>query len=116
MLMPRIIVGYDLDGGSGGGMFEKMSGKTLAILFALAFFGAFMVLQVIWGFPIFDLFVKKTVTEDVQIAIKDGNVCIVETSDRMPRRIEDCPYSAGDLVTVTYDQGRVGIESYRPSE
>ena len=114
--MPRIIVGYDLDGGSGGGMFEKMSGKTLAILFALAFFGAFMVLQVIWGFPIFDLFVKKTVTEDVKIAIKDGNVCIVETSDRMPRRIEDCPYSAGDLVTVTYDQGRVGIESYRPSE
>lgn len=54
MQMPRIIVGYDPDRGDGG-MFEKTSGKTLAILFGLAFLGAFMVLQVIWGFPIVDL-------------------------------------------------------------
>lgn len=97
-------------------MFEKTSGKTLAILFGLAFLGAFMVLQVIWGFPIVDLFVKKTVTEDVKIAIKDGSVCIVEPSDQTPRRIEDCPYSVGDLVTVTYSQGRADIESHRPSK
>ncbi|MGI0005112.1 MAG: hypothetical protein ACREAI_01765 [Nitrososphaera sp.] len=107
-------MGYEPDGG--GGMFEKTSGKTLAVLFGLAFFGAFMLLQVIWGFPIIDLFVKKTVTEDAKIAIKDGNVCIVETSDRTPRRIEDCPYSAGDPVTVTYSEGRAGIESHRPRE
>lgn len=97
-------------------MFEKTSGKTLATLFGLAFFGAFMVLQVIWGFPIIALFVKKMVTEDAKIAIKDGNVCIVETSDRTPRRIEDCPYSTGDLVTVTYSKERAGIESHRPRE
>lgn len=107
-------MGYEPDGG--GGMFEKMSGKSFAILFGFAFFGAFMALQLIWGFPIVDLFIKRTVTEDAQIAIKNNKVCIVETSDRTPRRIEDCAYSAGDLVTVTYSEGRAGIESHRPRE
>ena len=107
-------MGYGQD--DGGGMLERMSGKAFPIIFGLLFFGAFMALQLIWGFPIVDLFIKRTVTEDAQIAIKDGNVCIVETSDRTPRRIEDCPYSAGDLVTVTYSEGRAGIESHRPRE
>ena len=102
--------------GEDEGMLERMSGKAFPIIFGLLFFGAFMALQLIWGFPIIDLFVKKTMTEDAQIAIKDDKVCVVETSDRTPRRIQDCPYSAGDLITVTYSEGRAGIESHRPSE
>jgi hypothetical protein len=99
--------------GQDEGMLERMPGKAFLIIFGLLFFGVFMALQVIWGFPIVDLFIKRTVTEDAQIAIKDDKVCIVETSDRTPRRIQDCPYSVGDLVTVTYSEGRAGIESHQ---
>jgi hypothetical protein len=99
--------------GQDDGMLERMPGKAFLIIFGLLFFGVFMALQVIWGFPIVDLFIKRTVTEDAQIAIKDDKVCIVETSDRTPRRIQDCPYSVGDLVTVTYSEGRAGIESHQ---
>lgn len=94
-----------------GGMFAKTSGKRLAILFGLVFFGAFMVIQMIQGFPIVELFVKETVTEEFEVA-KFGDVCVVETPDH-PREIEDCPYSDGDVIVVTYNVERAGIESHR---
>ena len=101
-------MGYEPDSGT----FEKISGKKLALLFGLIFFGAFMLLQAILGFPIRDLFIKETVTEEVKVVIKDGNHCIVETTDH-PRRISDCPYNEGDMVIVTYNKDNAGIISYR---
>jgi hypothetical protein len=94
-----------------GGMFAKTSGKKMAALFGLAFFGAFMVIQMVQGFPIVDLFVKETVTEEYEVT-KDGNRCIVETPDHT-RYIDNCPYDDGDIVEVTYTVERAGIESHR---
>lgn len=105
-------MGYESDD---GGMFAKTSGKRLAILFGLAFFGAFMLLQVVWGFPLFSVFFKQTVTEKVAVTIKDGNVCIVEPSDSIPRKIDDCKYNKGDQLIITYSKSRSGIDSYRPA-
>jgi hypothetical protein len=39
--------------------FGRMSTKKLAILFGLAFFGAFMVIQMVQGFPLGDLLFKQ---------------------------------------------------------
>lgn len=88
-----------------------MSGKKIAILFGLMLFGAFMGVQVITGFPIIDLFVKESVTEEVQVEFKQDDRCIVSASDH-PRDIEDCPYSVGDHVMITYNRDNAGILSH----
>ena len=93
--------------------FERMSTKKLAILFGLAFFGAFMVIQMIQGFPLFQLFTRQTVTGEVPVKIKQGDVCVVETPDDQPKRIENCPYNEGDVLVVTYYPGATSVESYR---
>jgi len=103
-------VGFESDSSE----FERMSTKKLAILFGLAFFGAFMVIQMIQGFPLFQLFTRQTVTEEVQVSIKSGNVCVVETDDMTPKDIQDCPYEKGDTLIVTYYKGSTNIESQRP--
>jgi hypothetical protein len=102
-------VGYEP--GTDGGSIARMSGKKLAILFGLMIFGGFMGVQVITGFPIVDLFVKESVTEEVEVEFKQGATCIVSASDH-PREIEDCPYSVGDRVTITYNRDNAGIVAH----
>jgi hypothetical protein len=94
-----------------GGMFAKTSGKRLAILFGLAFFGALVVIQMVQGFPIRELFVKETVTEEYEVT-KNGDVCVIETPDH-PRSIENCPYNDGNVIVVTYSIDRAGVEAHR---
>lgn len=93
--------------------FERMSTKKLAILFGLAFFGAFMVIQMIQGFPLTELFTRQTVTGEVAVLIKQGNVCVVEPPDAQPKEIQQCPYSEGDILVVTYYKGATKLESHR---
>ncbi len=95
-----------------GGMFAKTSGKKLAILFGLVFFGAFVLLQVIQGFPIRDILIREKVTEERTIAIKQGNLCVVDTPDH-PRNIENCPYNVGDKVIITYTKNSAAIDSHK---
>lgn len=99
----------------GSNWFEKVSGKKLAVLFVLLFLGAFMLLQVILGFPIRDLFIKTTVTEEAVVVIKTGDTCTVETFDHT-RKISDCPYSEGDILIVTYNKDNAGILSHQLKE
>lgn len=93
--------------------FERMSTKKLAILFGLAFFGAFMVIQMIQGFPLFQLFTRQTVTGDVPVTIKQGDVCVVEPPDGQPKEILQCPYNVGDQLVITYYEGSTKVESHR---
>lgn len=92
--------------------FGRMSTKKLAVLFGLAFFGAFMAIQMIQGFPLAELFSRQTVTEEVSVDIKQENVCVVEPSDRQPKRIEDCPYDLNDRIIVSYYAGSTKVESH----
>ena len=99
--------------GSDSSEFERMSTKKLAILFGLAFFGAFMVIQMIQGFPLAALFTRQTVTHEVIVSIKNGDVCVVEPPDRQPKEIRDCIYDRGDTLIVTYYEGNTKVESHR---
>lgn len=85
----------------------------MAILFGLAFFGVFMIIQMIQGFPLAQLFTRQTVTEEVQVLLKNGDVCVVEPSDRQPKDIQDCTYSKGDTLIVTYYEDNTKLESHR---
>ena len=101
-------MGYESDSSE----FDKISTKKLAILFGLAFFGAFMVIQMIQGFPLADLFFRHTITEDVRVSIKQGDVCVIEPADNTPKNIQGCSYKLGDVLTVTYYNGSTKLESY----
>jgi hypothetical protein len=92
--------------------FGRMSTKKLAILFGLAFFGAFMVIQMIQGFPLAALLSRQTITEEVVVNIKQADVCVVEPSDRQPKRIEDCPYDLNDRVIISFYEGSTKVESH----
>lgn len=93
--------------------FEMMSTKKLAILFGLAFFGAFMVIQMVQGFPLAQLFTRQTVTEEVPVSIKNGDVCVIELADGQPKEIQQCTYNEGDMLVVTYYNGTTKLESHR---
>lgn len=101
-------MGYESDSSE----FEKISTKKLAILFGLAFLGAFMVIQMIQGFPLADLLFRHTITEEVRVSIKQGDICVVEPADNTPKNIDDCSYNMGDLLTVTYFNGSTKLESH----
>lgn len=92
-------------------MFARTSGKRLAILFGLIFFGAIMVIQMVQGFPIRDLLIKQTITEERPILIRQGDVCVVDTPDH-PRDIDPCTYHVGDQVIITYSKNNAEIESH----
>lgn len=94
--------------------FERMSTKKLAILFGLALFGALMVIQMVQGFPLAHLFTRQTVTEEVPVFIKNGDVCVVEPADGQPKEIQRCVYNEGDVLVVTYYEGNTKLESHRP--
>jgi hypothetical protein len=91
--------------------FAKISTKKLAILFGLAFLGAFMVIQMVQGFPLADILFRQSITEEVKVSIKQGNVCVVETSDGQPKSIEGCHYNVGDVLIVKYYKGSTSLES-----
>jgi hypothetical protein len=101
-------------GGSDESEFAKISTKKLAILFGLAFFGAFMLIQMTQGFPLKDILFRQQFTEEVQVKIKQAGICIVEPSDEQPREIKNCSYNVGDKLIVTYSKNGAGVDSYRP--
>lgn len=101
-----------MSGSDDSSEFAKMSTKKLAILFGLAFFGAFMVIQMIQGFPLAQLLSRQTVAEEVVVVIKQEDVCVVETKDGQPKDIRGCPYNIDDRLSVTYYEGSTKLESH----
>ena len=83
--------------------------KKLAIIIIAA---GIIIVFVLSGFQARNIF-APSVTEEAQISIKQGNTCVVEGSDRVPREIPNCPYSQGDTVSITYKPQQPAIESHK---
>jgi hypothetical protein len=105
-------MGYESDSSE----FARISTKKLAILFGLAFLGAFMLIQMVQGFPLAELLFRQTVTEEVKVSIKQEDVCVVEPADGQPKSIQQCPYNLGDTLVVTYYEGSTKVESHSLTE
>jgi hypothetical protein len=101
-------MGYESDSSE----FARISTKKLAILFGLAFLGAFMLIQMVQGFPLAELLFRQTETEEVKVSIKQEDVCVVEPADGQPKSIQQCPYNLGDTIVVTYYEGSTKVESH----
>ena len=83
--------------------------KWLAVLFIVA---GVVVVFMLMGGSLTQLF-SSSLQETVQVQIKQGNTCVVEASDGVPRSIDNCPYQLGDNVTINYKQGIPSIENHR---
>jgi len=87
----------------------EFSPKMLAVFFIIA--GVIVVFMLMGG-SLTQLF-SSSIQETVQVLIKQGDTCVVEASDGVPRSIDNCPYQLEDNVTINYKQGIPAIESHR---
>lgn len=86
-----------------------VSPKILALIFVIA--GVVFVF-VLMGGSLRQLF-SSPIEENVTVQIIQGDTCIVEGSDKIPRTIENCPYELGDNITIGYKQGMPSLESHK---
>jgi hypothetical protein len=73
-------------------------------------------IQMVQGFPLADLLFRQTTTEQVNVSLKQEDVCVVEPADGQPKSIQNCPYNVGDTLIVTYYEGSTNVESHRRNE
>ena len=88
--------------------FESVSPTKLALIFGIA---AVAIILALLGSSLKSLF-SGSITDDAIVKIKEGNNCVVEGTDRIPRVITDCSYNVNDTVLITYKAQRPAIEKH----
>ena len=82
---------------------EFSSSQKTGLVFAGTFLTAGIILSTM-VFPFWNL-IRDDVYEDVTILTNDKGVCYVETSDAIPKIIENCTLQSGDITTVKFGEG-----------
>ena len=85
------------------GKMEISSSQKGGLIFGGAIITAGIVLSTI-VFPFWNL-IRDDVFEDVTILTNNEGICYVETTDDIPKEIENCTLSPGDVVTIKYGEG-----------
>ena len=85
------------------GKMNLSSSQQQGMVFGCAFLAAGIVLSTII-FPFWHL-IREDVFEDVIILSNDDGTCYVETSDNVPKLIENCQLNEGDKVTIKFGKG-----------
>jgi hypothetical protein len=88
--------------------FDNISYSKLAIVFIIA--GVVLVIAIM-GSSATNLF-SENITEDAKVTIKQGENCIVEASDEIPRTISNCPYNVNDTIVITYKPQQPGVGNH----
>jgi len=86
----------------------EFSPKMLAILFIA---GGFVIVFMLMGGSLTQLF-STSVRESTLVQLEEGETCVVEASDGIPRSINNCPYKKGDNITISYKQGLPNLEGH----
>ena len=86
--------------------------------YGIVFLGSLAVAGVVLStlvFPFWNL-IREDVIEEVEIfRTVDGN-CYVDTSDKIPKTIENCNLKEGTLVTISYEHGLPWAKIISPGE
>ena len=85
------------------GKMEINSSQKGGLIFGGAIVIAGIVLSTV-VFPFWNL-IREDVFEEVTILTNDDGICYVETQDDIPKEIEECTLSPGDIVTIKYGEG-----------
>ena len=91
---------------------EMHDSKKHALTFLVAFVAAGLVIGTV-VFPFWNL-IRADVYEDVEIMLNERGMCYVDTSDNIPKTIDNCNHSIGDVVTIKYGEGLAYAEIVNP--
>lgn len=93
-------------------MSEMSFGRKYGLIFGGIILTAGMVIATV-VFPFWNL-IRADVYEDVIILSNDDGVCAADTSDKIPKLIENCTAEAGDRVTIQYGEGLAWAKVVNP--
>ena len=82
------------------GKMEISSSQKSGLIFGGAIVIAGIVLSTL-VFPFWNL-IREDVYEEVVILNNVDGICFVDTSDNVPKQIEDCTLNPGDSVTIKF--------------
>jgi hypothetical protein len=88
--------------------FESISPAKLALIFGVA---AVVIIFALLGSSAKSLFSGST-TEEAKVIIKQGDNCVVEGPDEIPRTITHCSYNLNDTILITYKSQQPAIEKH----
>ncbi len=91
---------------------EMSSSRKNGLMFLFAFIAAAVVMSTL-VFPFWNL-IRADNFEEVEIRLNERGMCYVETSDNIPKTIDNCSHNIGDVVTIKYGQGLAYAEIVNP--
>lgn len=86
-----------------GNLREWSDSKKYGAIFGGALIGAGLVLSTL-VFPFWNL-IRSDVYEDVKILSSSDGVCYVDTSDNIPKKIQNCHLDPGTKVKIKFGEG-----------
>jgi len=93
-------------------MEEMKDSKKHALVFLFTFIAAAVIIGTVI-FPFWNL-IREDVYEEVEILLNERDKCYVDTSDNIPKTIDNCIHKVGDIVTIKYGQGLAYAEIVNP--
>ena len=81
-------------------MDEMKDSKKYGLMFLFTFIAAAVILGTVI-FPFWNL-IREDVYEEVEILLNERDKCYVDTSDNIPKTIDNCIHKIGDIVTIKY--------------
>ena len=91
---------------------EMNDSKKYALMFLFTFIAAAVIIGTVI-FPFWNL-IREDVYEEVEILLNERDKCYVDTSDNIPKTIDNCIHKVGDIVTIKYGQGLAYAEIVNP--
>ena len=93
-------------------MEEMKDSKKHALMFLFTFIAAAVILGTVI-FPFWNL-IREDVYEEVEILLNERDKCYVDTSDNIPKTIDNCIHKIGDIVTIKYGKDLAYAEIVNP--
>ena len=97
-------------------MEEMKDSKKYGLMFLFTFIAAAVIIGTVI-FPFWNL-IREDVYEEVEIMGKwttwYGTMCNADTSDNIPKTIDNCKHKVGDIVTIKYGEGLAYAEIVNP--
>jgi len=93
-------------------MEEMKDSKKYGLMFLFTFIAAAVILGTVI-FPFWNL-IREDVYEEVEILLNERDKCYVDTSDNIPKTIDNCIHKVGDIVTIKYGKDLAYAEIVNP--
>jgi hypothetical protein len=91
----------------------SVQGLSLGKLAIILIVAGVAIVFLISGFQVRDVLFAPSITEETPVIIKnEQGTCTVQAADDVPRTINDCPYDAGDTISITYKREQPPISEH----